>query len=280
MALADRNRLPLYHLVAEEVLRTIRAGEWAPNQQLPSELELAKLYAVSRATVREALRVLEQEGTVRARRGQGTFVAASGETVQVGVDTLYSLSDALQQQGHMPGTADLQVRTEPIAGVLAQTLQIDPAAGETAAVIERTRLSDGQPVVQSRDTVPLRYLSVPGWECRVATGSLFSLLAEAELDLSWARTQVKAVEASERVAACLTVRPGAPLLMISEVIFDRGGRPVACSEDYYRTDLIEVNLVRRGSSRGHADSPAGGESGAEQHGHRRRSSLRSQVQGK
>src|SRR5512138_350640 len=55
--------------------RAIDQGVLAPGAQLPSEMELIAHLRVSRTTVREALRVLENEGRIERRHGRGTFVS-------------------------------------------------------------------------------------------------------------------------------------------------------------------------------------------------------------
>ena len=59
------------------LVQTIRLGVVAPGESLPAERELAALYAVSRDTVREAIRELADTGYLVRRRGRygGTFVA-------------------------------------------------------------------------------------------------------------------------------------------------------------------------------------------------------------
>lgn len=59
------------------LVQTIRLGVVAPGESLPPERELATLYAVSRDTVREAIRELADTGYLVRRRGRygGTFVA-------------------------------------------------------------------------------------------------------------------------------------------------------------------------------------------------------------
>ena len=59
------------------LVQTIRLGVVAPGESLPPERELAALYAVSRDTVREAIRELADTGYLVRRRGRygGTFVA-------------------------------------------------------------------------------------------------------------------------------------------------------------------------------------------------------------
>jgi GntR family transcriptional repressor for pyruvate dehydrogenase complex len=58
-----------YQRIVEQVEEALARGELAPGQRLPSERELVTQFAVSRSTVREALRVLESNGVVRSRPG-------------------------------------------------------------------------------------------------------------------------------------------------------------------------------------------------------------------
>ncbi|MGO4599699.1 FadR/GntR family transcriptional regulator [Terrabacter sp. 2RAF25] len=59
----------LYERIVEQVEEAIARGELRPGERLPSERELVVQFGTSRATVREALRVLESNGVVRSRPG-------------------------------------------------------------------------------------------------------------------------------------------------------------------------------------------------------------------
>jgi DNA-binding FadR family transcriptional regulator len=65
-----------YEQVAERLLADIAAGRLAPGERLPSERDLARRLQVGRASVREALAVLQNEGLLETRPGSGSFVAA------------------------------------------------------------------------------------------------------------------------------------------------------------------------------------------------------------
>ncbi len=58
-----------YQRIVEQIEEALARGELSPGQRLPSERELVTQFAVSRSTVREALRVLESNGIVRSRPG-------------------------------------------------------------------------------------------------------------------------------------------------------------------------------------------------------------------
>jgi GntR family transcriptional regulator, transcriptional repressor for pyruvate dehydrogenase complex len=61
--------VPVYSLVVDQLRRAIHNGSFVPGDKFPPERELSKQLGVSRASVREAIRVLEGEGYVETRRG-------------------------------------------------------------------------------------------------------------------------------------------------------------------------------------------------------------------
>src|SRR5262249_34096086 len=61
--------VPVYGLVVDKLRRAIHNGSFVPGDKFPPERELSKQLGVSRASVREAIRVLEGEGYVETRRG-------------------------------------------------------------------------------------------------------------------------------------------------------------------------------------------------------------------
>ena len=62
--------LPLYQQLAELLKEEIHAGRYKQGQKLPTELELCKLYHVSRNTVRGALQQLEKENLLLRQHGK------------------------------------------------------------------------------------------------------------------------------------------------------------------------------------------------------------------
>jgi len=63
--------------IAGQLRAAITDGSWPPGQRLPTEVELAATYGVSRGTVREAMRLLSAANLVATTRGAagGSFVA-------------------------------------------------------------------------------------------------------------------------------------------------------------------------------------------------------------
>jgi DNA-binding GntR family transcriptional regulator len=68
---------PLWQQVADDLRAEITAGHLTPGARLPSEIELAEQYAVSRVTIRHSIKALAEESLLEAVHGRGTFVASS-----------------------------------------------------------------------------------------------------------------------------------------------------------------------------------------------------------
>jgi GntR family transcriptional repressor for pyruvate dehydrogenase complex len=64
----------LYEQIVSQIEQRIVAGELKAGDQLPSEYELAKQFAVSRTAVREAIKTLREKRLVEIRPGRGTFI--------------------------------------------------------------------------------------------------------------------------------------------------------------------------------------------------------------
>ncbi|MFF4156649.1 GntR family transcriptional regulator [Streptomyces sp. NPDC001678] len=63
-----------YERIADDIREQIRAGQLPPGERLPAETSLADQYGRSVPTIREALRLLRDEGLIEKQHGRGTFV--------------------------------------------------------------------------------------------------------------------------------------------------------------------------------------------------------------
>src|SRR5215831_1739475 len=124
----------------ERLLTVIKLGFIAPGERFPAERELAAQLGISRLTLREAIRELQQAGYVESRRGRsgGTFVTGTppapgrGELRRLAREDGDKLADAL--------TFRLAVETGS-ADALAQ-LMAQSSAREDAPQVLQARLAD------------------------------------------------------------------------------------------------------------------------------------------
>lgn len=91
--------------IAQQVLEYVELNKLIPGDRLPPERDLARNLQVSRPSMREALRILQAQGRVEIRHGQGTFVAqpqttrqlqAALITLDVGVEELFEMRQVFE----------------------------------------------------------------------------------------------------------------------------------------------------------------------------------------
>jgi len=88
---ARRNRL--YEEIIVQIQNLINSGNLKSGDQLPPERELAEIFKVSRNSVREAIRALEEKSILQSRPGDGTYVVIPEEK-----SLIEPLADAIQKQ--------------------------------------------------------------------------------------------------------------------------------------------------------------------------------------
>lgn len=71
-----REKTPLYARLQEKLKGLIQSGYWKPDEQLPTERELASSAGISINTVKTALHNLVLEGYLHRKQGSGTFVSS------------------------------------------------------------------------------------------------------------------------------------------------------------------------------------------------------------
>lgn len=104
-------------MVVEHIKGLVLAGQLRSGQRLLSEKELARQFGLSRATIRDALRVLESEGFVRIKVGArgGVFVSVPGPQ-----HVTASLANLLRvNQASLRALAEARLLLEPEVAALA-----------------------------------------------------------------------------------------------------------------------------------------------------------------
>jgi len=104
-----------YEHVAARLRRAIWLGELIAGERLPSEREMAEGFEVSRLTIREALRVLQGEGLITIRRGNG-----GGSTITSKQVTSAQRHNELVEARHrLLEVHEVRLGIEPMAARLA-----------------------------------------------------------------------------------------------------------------------------------------------------------------
>ncbi len=236
------SRLPLYVQLRDALRGQIENGEWKVGSQVPTESELMGSYCVGRATVRQALQELVNQGLLSRKQGKGTFVSRPRQ--EDDIEALISFTAEMTARGVTPGARLLGVWVmNPPADVREQLGLKD---NEKVIRLERLRFGDGVPI--ALEMAHLNQTMVPGLEKEDLTGSLYHRLVHVH-GLRFTRVQqtVQPALASGREAELLGIRRGSPVLVIDRLSFVENSRPLEAMHFVYRGDLYQVKaeLTRR-----------------------------------
>jgi GntR family transcriptional regulator, transcriptional repressor for pyruvate dehydrogenase complex len=121
----------------------ISRGSIAPGSKFPPERELAKEFGVNRASLRQALKVLEIMGVLTQRVGDGTYLSASAETIlKEPLDFLILLDDLSHHE-----LFETRLIVEPeLAARAAERATVEDLAGLRQAIMamERSRTNQAR----------------------------------------------------------------------------------------------------------------------------------------
>jgi GntR family transcriptional regulator len=232
--------------VRDELAGRITSGAIPPGSRFPPEPQLAEDLGVSRATLREALRSLEEDGFVTRRRGAGTF-ATHRPRLHNNLDVNFGVTEAIRASGMRPGTVDAKVRITQAGLQEAAALDIDQ--GERIVTVERVRTANERRVVLSRDVVAQALVGKDPL-AQLDDGSVYDLLESvAGVAIQHGVVSLEPIAADRAMARKLKIPTGSLLLYLRQIDYDRSGDPILLSHEYHLGDAFEFTVVRRGPGR-------------------------------
>lgn len=222
-----------------QLLSTLSSGD-----RLPPEPDLSRQLGVSRAMLREVVTGLVERGMLIRRQGIGTFVASQTPFIHFGLEVLESLDNLARRRGIETEVRDLKI----VSRIL------DPGTAmkyfsreEEVDVLEVSRVIviKGQIVAYLIDIVPSDILS----ESQVAIsihGSIYDLLAQKnEVQLSYSRTEIMAINADEAIGKKLEVKSGTALILLTARLYTPGEQVVDYSYSYFVPGQFQFHVMRR-----------------------------------
>jgi len=226
--------IPLYFQLKQHLLDKIESGRWKVGELIPGDIELQRLYGVSRTTVRQALSELSVEGRVDRSRGRGTFVTQP--KLSHGAQIGHTLSDSIRARGLHPGWRVLGFGMVPAPRSVALNLQVEP--GTPVFWSSRLRLAEGEPIghlvahaaVRDGEIEPTSLGEGP---------SLAYLAADNRLTEARADRFIEAIAAEEGEAALLGVEVAAPMLLVQRLLLTAAARPLEDFRGIYRGDRFQ-----------------------------------------
>jgi GntR family transcriptional regulator len=232
--------------VRDELAARLGDGRITPGAKLPPEPELAEELGVSRSTLREALRSLEDDGFVTRTSGAGTY-ATRRPRARNNLDVNFGVTDAIRAAGMVPGTQRSSIDTR--ASTVDEAGALDLPVGDPIVVLERVRTADGHPVVLSTDTMATTTLPAADIAAMPLDGSLYEVFERRGHPVSHGVVTVSPERADRTLSRRLEVSAGDLLVFLRQIDYGEDGEPLLLSEEHHVAAAFEFSVVRRGPGR-------------------------------
>jgi GntR family transcriptional regulator len=244
---ARSERKTLTDVAQQELRKAITGGTFRPGSQLPTEAELCEILGVSRTVVREALRVLEDDGLVARRHGVGTFVR--NNPILKNLNFNFGITEMIESAGLKPGTSHLAIQKETADEEKAEQLHIP--LGTPLITVERVRTADGRPVVYSLDTFTESLIQRADFDLQLLrTESIYNILQTSLGQvIEYGIARLLPVAAPHDVAEQLQLPPNALTLYIVQTDYTAGDEPLVYSCEYHLPNAFDFVVWRRGPTR-------------------------------
>ncbi len=236
MFIGSNERHPLYKSIADSLQKEIAEGGYLVGGLLPTEVELSQHYGVCRQTVRDALRILSDNGLVRRRRRVGTIVIALAPTLSY-VQPLHNFQDLL----HYARNTRLTIDHYGPASDSRLTRRLELRAADWI-LVEGLRGSSDLPVAATtalvrRDCAPTR----AALERRVEA---FSKIIERTSAITTCRVEqeITAASLTTRQARALRAIAAAPALRMLRRYFDQDERLYLISDSVHPANRFTYTM--------------------------------------
>jgi GntR family transcriptional regulator len=235
--------IPLHHQVFLVLQDGIAERRYAPSEALPGEEELARLFGVSRVTIRAAMETLDAQGLVERRQGVGTFVRELSGPEPLTIPMM----DLLARSREIVRTTIAHVVEfgfEPAPRHVRAHFHSGPDDLFQRAV--RIRSMRNRPIMQVTTYIPEPIGRQFGRD-DLEGGSLYAILDRFGITFASGEQIVTAAAADPVVASRLNVTIGAPLLKVVRVHFDVMGRPIQHFELLAPSATYQLRMPLKGS---------------------------------
>jgi GntR family transcriptional regulator len=234
----------VYKQIADHLRVAIARGRLREGEQLPSEAALMEHYGVARMTIRNALKILQDEGLTIAEHGRGVYVRARPPVRRLA-------SDRFARRHRKEGKAAFTVESEAVGAAPRVDMIRVSEASPPEEIADRLKLTaDDRVVVRSRryslDDRPIEtavsYIPVdlargtPIAEPNPGPGGIYARLEDSGHVLDRFAEEVTARMPSPEEARLLNLSPGVPVFRLVRTAYDIGGRAVEVCDTVMAAD--------------------------------------------
>ncbi len=236
--------IPMYHQLYGILKSKIEKDQMKPGDFLPSENKLAKMYNVSRLTVRQALSELAEEGLIERQRGKGTMIIQPKNIENL--TELKGFTDEAHMTGHSASSVVIDNKLVDAPVTLLEKLNLP--VGSKVVLLKRLRLLDKIPYAIEwayiNPAIDTRVLNI--LEMDMSKSSLYEFFRKTlELELQYADETLEVTLATSESAKLLGISLGDCVVLRKRFTYVYDEKCVEYVQSLYRGDKYKFNIRLR-----------------------------------
>lgn len=224
---------PLYRQLSTHLEAEIARGRLKEGDRIDSEDVLARRFAISRITVRQAIAELVRKQILVRKQGKGTFVTQP--VVRHDLRRLHGLAGTLFSQAPDANMKLLRYELGAAPADIAEAMGLAP--GQSALVLERIYLIGAKPVAFARDWLVPEVAAIS--HAKASLISTEDMMREVGIEIAYAEISIRAEPAGALAARHLKTSTRAPTLVLRRQAFGADGRAKESGRLWFCSDRYE-----------------------------------------
>ncbi|OEE59794.1 transcriptional regulator [Enterovibrio norvegicus FF-33] len=228
----------MYRKIADAIREKIRLGDYKIGEALPTEAQLREAFSVSRVTVRQALKLLVENGELESVRGSGTYVKGN----KVNYD-IYQQSSFAEKWAHLGGVTHSDVLAFEVCNAsLAMAENLDIPEGSQVFYVQRVRYLDNNPITVEETWLPTAMF--PDLTYQVMQGSKYQFIEQQKkMVIDRSEQEIIPVLPPKKIADLLGIDSAQPIIEKRTRGYLIDGTVFEYSRNYFKSSDYKFTLV-------------------------------------
>ena len=229
---------PMYIKIHNQIKRDVENHVYKVGDRIPAERQLAVKFGVSRMTLRQAIKTLEEEGILERRLGSGTYVAS--QKVQEKMSGIMSFTEITQANGQIPSSKLISYQIGKPSLSEKERLNLNPDS--EVLRMERIRFADETPICYEVVTIP--YHLVENLSKDDISTHLYETLNKNGYRIGRVTEHISAAVANENDARLLNAKKGEALITRRQVTELSNGQTFEYTRARYVAERFEFTFSK------------------------------------
>ncbi len=235
----NKKNMPLYKTIENDLIDKVTSGYYKPNDMIPTELELTKLYKASRVTIRKATDGLVAKNLLVRTAGLGSVVKPTNFAHKS--SEFFSFSEEIKAQGKVSRFEVKVFTVQEAPPQIANILKLNER--EMVYYFERACYCDGE-IIQYEKT----YMSIrkfPDLNISYLENSKFNYVEQIKglkIDMS-AHTVIPTLPPVE-IAKMFNIDKFTPIIKANLTTYLKNGDVMDYTEQYFNSQKFQAKYVR------------------------------------